>query len=240
MRGYVLDKGGVSMDPFAIEPITITLRLLVAGLLGGFIGWEREVSNHPAGFRTHILVCMGSTLIMLLSIYGFNDWMEHENVRMDPARLAAQVISGIGFLGAGTILRHGFTVTGLTTAASLWVVAAIGLAVGAGFYFASVVTTIFVLISLVFLNRMEMVMVRQRRLRLLKLKVRDETGILGKVSSFLGEHQVNIRKVTIEEEPEEQRMELRFTVKLTSEIDLTNLLQALSGMEGVYEVHMEQ
>lgn len=228
------------MDPFMAEPVTLTLRLLIAGLLGGFIGWEREVSNHPAGFRTHILVCMGSTLIMLLSIYGFNEWMEHENVRMDPARLAAQVISGIGFLGAGTILRHGFTVTGLTTAASLWVVAAIGLAVGAGFYFASVMTTVFVLISLVFLNRMEMVMLRQRRLRLLTITVNDEMGILGRVSSFLGENGVNIRKVTIEEEPEEERMELRFTIKLAPDMDVTEMLQILTKMEGVQKVHIEQ
>src|SRR5690606_39922495 len=109
----------------------------------------------PAGFRTHILVCLGSALIMLISIYGVSDFIKEENVRADPARLAAQVVSGIGFLGAGTILRHGLTVSGLTTAASLWVVAGIGLAVGAGYMFGAVLTTILTLVSLELLNRME-------------------------------------------------------------------------------------
>lgn len=91
-------------------------------LLGGLIGFERERSNHAAGLRTHILVCLGSTLIMLLSIYGFSDFVDEINVRIDPARLATAVITGIGFLGAGTILFTGKSITGLTTAASIWVV----------------------------------------------------------------------------------------------------------------------
>lgn len=104
------------------------IRLLLAGLMGGIIGLERESHGRPAGLRTHIIVSLGSCLIMLVSIYGFEDAGNR-----DPARLAAQVISGIGFLGAGTILREGATIIGLTTAASLWVVAGIGLAMGAVF-----------------------------------------------------------------------------------------------------------
>ncbi len=100
------------------------LKLLVAGLLGGIIGWERERHDRPAGLRTHILVCMGSALFTLVSdAYGVR-------VQSDPSRISAQVVSGIGFLGAGTILREGQVIRGLTTAASLWIVAAIGMAVG--------------------------------------------------------------------------------------------------------------
>ncbi|HEY0826461.1 MAG TPA: MgtC/SapB family protein, partial [Bacilli bacterium] len=132
-------------DPWFIDPVDLIIRLSIALFLGGIIGFERERNNHAAGFRTHILVCIGSALVMLLSIYGFSDFVDEENVRIDPSRLAAQVISGIGFLGAGVILRNGFSVTGLTTAASLWVAAAIGLAVGAGFHLAAVTTTLFVL-----------------------------------------------------------------------------------------------
>lgn len=137
-------------DPWTIDTLHITLRLLLALLLGGVIGFEREQNNRAAGLRTHILVCLGSTLIMLLSMYGFAEFAKLDNVRLDPARLAAQVISGIGFLGAGTILFTGKSITGLTTAASLWVVAAIGLAVGAGFYYASVLTCALALVSLFF------------------------------------------------------------------------------------------
>lgn len=133
----------------------MSLRIFISILLGGVIGMERELGSHAAGFRTHILVCLGASLVMMLSIYGFSAFVFEANVRMDPARLAAQVVSGIGFLGAGTILRTGRTVSGLTTAASLWVVAAIGLSVGAGFYYAAGLTTAAVLVSLFVLNKLE-------------------------------------------------------------------------------------
>lgn len=113
-------------NPWIIDDSHIILRLLLSMLLGGFIGFERERSNHAAGLRTHIMVSLGSTLIMLLSIYGFADFIKEANVRIDPARLATAVITGVGFLGAGTIMFTGKSITGLTTAASIWVVAAIG------------------------------------------------------------------------------------------------------------------
>ena len=113
------------------------LRLLVAAVLGGIVGMERGSGDRPAGFRTHILVCAGSALIMLVSMYGFEGFadvpLKYPNNR-DSARIAAQVVSGIGFLDAGTILHEGITVRGLTTAASLWMISAIGLATGAGVY----------------------------------------------------------------------------------------------------------
>src|SRR4051794_30035185 len=116
-------------DPWVIGNGHLVLRLLLSVLLGGLVGVERERKNHAAGLRTHTLVCLGSCLIMILSMYGFSDFADEPNVRLDPARLAAQVISGVGFLGAGTILFTGKSITGLTTAASIWVVMAIGLAV---------------------------------------------------------------------------------------------------------------
>ena len=104
------------------------MRLFLAALLGGIVGMERGSGDRPAGLRTHVLVCTGSALIMLVSIYAFDP----QTYTRDPGRIAAQVVSGIGFLGAGTILHEGLTVRGLTTAASLWMVAAIGLAIGSG------------------------------------------------------------------------------------------------------------
>ena len=117
-------------------------RLVFAALLGSAIGFERERMNWAAGLRTHMLVCVGSSLIMLVSAFGFADVLGEKNVVLDPSRIAAQVVSGIGFLGAGSILLRGEIVRGLTTAASLWSVAGVGLAVGGGMYTAAIGATI--------------------------------------------------------------------------------------------------
>lgn len=128
---------------YAIDAV---IKMLLAVLFSGVIGYEREHSHRPAGFRTHILVAVGSALVMMTSKYVF---LEYEGLaNFDPTRLGAQVISGIGFLGAGTILREGFSVKGLTTAASLWAVSCIGLAVGAGYYVGALVTTLVIYLTL--------------------------------------------------------------------------------------------
>ena len=121
-------------------------KMALAVLFSGVIGYEREHSHRPAGFRTHILVAVGSALVMMTSGYVFNEYAGLGT--FDPTRLGAQVISGIGFLGAGTILREGFSVKGLTTAASLWAVSCIGLAVGAGYYTGALVSTIVIYVTL--------------------------------------------------------------------------------------------
>jgi len=126
------------------------LRIVVAAALGGAVGIERELRDHDAGFRTHMLVAVGSALFTIVSAYAFRDFLVGGGavVRADPTRIAAQIVTGIGFLGAGAIIRQGLSVRGLTTAATLWVVAAIGMAVGAGYYGGAVITTAVVLVSL--------------------------------------------------------------------------------------------
>jgi putative Mg2+ transporter-C (MgtC) family protein len=131
----------------------ILLRLVLSWILSGLIGLERQVHRRSAGLRTHILVSLGSCLIMLTSLYVFDIYKNQTG--MDPARIAAGVITGIGFLGAGTIIREREGIKGLTTAASLWVVAGIGLAVGCGFYRAAIYATALTLIALVFLRYIE-------------------------------------------------------------------------------------
>jgi len=126
----------------------ITLRLVAAAALGSLIGFERERLLWAAGIRTHMLVCVGSCLIMIVSAYGFAGVLSQQNTVLDPSRVAAQVVSGIGFLGAGSILARGEIVKGLTTAASIWTVAAIGLAVGGGLYFAAGTSTVIILVIL--------------------------------------------------------------------------------------------
>lgn len=126
----------------------ILARLLVAAMFGSAIGFERERLLWAAGIRTHMLVCVGSCLIMIVSAFGFSDILMEQHVVLDPSRIAAQVVSGIGFLGAGSILLRGQVVKGLTTAASIWTVAAIGLAVGGGLYFAASASTVIILVIL--------------------------------------------------------------------------------------------
>ena len=128
------------------------LRLLVAGLLGGVIGWDREYRAKEAGLRTHFLVALGSALIMIVSQYGFADVLGNDGVGMDPGRVAAQVVSGIGFIGAGTILIQKQFVRGLATAAGLWATSGIGLAVGGGMYMVGVFAMLLTLVGLEFLT----------------------------------------------------------------------------------------
>jgi putative Mg2+ transporter-C (MgtC) family protein len=135
------------------------LRILVATFLSGLIGLEREVCRHEAGLRTHILVCVGSTLIMLTSLHVFDIYKAQ--AQLDPTRIAAGVITGIGFLGAGAIMRSQEGIRGLTTASSLWVVAALGLSIGCGFFKTSIFVTFLVLIVLLFLRRFENLLLKK-------------------------------------------------------------------------------
>ncbi len=144
-----------------LTDIELLKRILIACLLSGLIGLEREVRRHEAGLRTHILVCVGSTLIMLTSLYLFDIYKSL--AVNDPARIAAGVVTGIGFLGAGTIIRSQDGVRGLTTASSLWVVAALGLSIGCGFYKAAIIVTFCVLCVLLFLRRFENVLLNKGR-----------------------------------------------------------------------------
>jgi len=136
-----------------ITDMEMMLRIFVAFILSGIIGLEREIRRHEAGLRTHILVCVGSTLIMLTSLRVFDIYKTQVNI--DPTRIASGVITGIGFLGAGAIIRSTHGVRGLTTASSLWVVAALGLSVGCGFLKVSIFVTALILIVLLFLRKFE-------------------------------------------------------------------------------------
>lgn len=129
--------------------IELTVRLLVALLLGAVIGWERELQRMPAGFRTHALVALGSAIFTVVSAFAFTGPLS------DPTRIAAQIVSGVGFLGGGAILHYGGTVRGLTTAASLWAVAAVGMAAGAGLFVVAAVSTVLVIVALEVFQRIE-------------------------------------------------------------------------------------
>ncbi len=158
----ILDVQGSLMETIgSVMRIDLGMKMIVAVLAGGAIGFERQVAGKPAGLRTNILICVGSALLMDLSIHIGSVWGEgHVG---DPARLAAQVVTGIGFIGAGTIMQGGGTITGLTSAATLWVVAAIGLTAGAGFFVEALGVTLTVMAVLAGLGRLEHGLLRVSR-----------------------------------------------------------------------------
>lgn len=162
------------MDMIAsVMRFDMTIKLLVAVLAGGAIGLERQIAGKPAGLRTNILICVGSALLMDLSITVGGVW--GDGMVGDPARLAAQVVTGIGFIGAGTIMQSGGTITGLTSAATLWVVAAIGLVAGAGFFGEALGATLTVMIVLAGLGRLEHGLLRVRRK--MNVTIRTKPGV---------------------------------------------------------------
>jgi putative Mg2+ transporter-C (MgtC) family protein len=140
-----------------LTTLELVLRILAAAALGGLLGLEREISDQPAGFRTHILVSLGAALFTLVGAYGVDEFFAERSpgVGFDPTRVAAQVVTGIGFLGAGAIIRQGMNVRGLTTAASLWVTAAIGTAVGLGYWTGAITVALVTFVALFGLKRVE-------------------------------------------------------------------------------------
>ncbi|UOQ44650.1 MgtC/SapB family protein [Halobacillus salinarum] len=218
------------------EHVTIFLsRLLVALVLSGLIGFERELKNHSAGFRTHIMVGVGACLMMLLSLYGFQDFIEeYDNVRFDPARIPSYVISGIGFLGAGSIIVHGSTIRGLTTAASIWTMAGIGLVVGAGMYGLAVLTTVLVLLSLIFLNKLE----KQYFGNHMKnhfLVIGERSIQINELLSIFDHYQLSTRRVEIQQEQDGNR---RIVIELEKHQEFNDhlLVDQLSQIDHVVSV----
>lgn len=182
----------------------MSMRLLLALLLSGLIGFEREINRHSAGFRTHILVGVSSCLMMLLSLYGFEEYSESfpDFVRFDPARIPSYVISGIGFLGAGTIIVTGMNVKGLTTAASIWAVAGLGLVVGVGMVEIAILTTVIILFSLFFLNNVEKFINKKDNRSHMLITVTD-IDVISQIFSRFQDHYVEVNNINFEKNKEE-------------------------------------
>jgi putative Mg2+ transporter-C (MgtC) family protein len=187
----------------------LALRLVVAAVLTGAIGLERELRERAAGLRTHMLVGLGSALFTIVSAYGWADFTfsNRSGVVFDPTRIAAQIVTGIGFLGAGAIIRQGLSIRGLTTAAGLWVVAAIGMAAGAGYYAAALIGTALVLVGLGPVRWLEgapIVRDLRRQGRHLVVDLTPE-GSVGAVLDALHGRRLRITRVEIEDEADERR-----------------------------------
>ena len=219
-----------------ISEYEVVLRLVLAAILGGLVGIEREAHNRPAGLRTHILVTVGSALIMLVSMHGFT------GLGGDPARLAAQVVSGIGFLGAGTIMVQGSSIHGLTTAASLWVCGCIGLAIGNGYYLGGLITAGIVLFTLVSLGFFEKSIFKSKY-KTLHIIGYERAGLIGEVGTTIGECNIIIKHMelsTSEDDKISGNLHLDVVLKIPYNFETEILFNNIRRIEGIKCVKWEE
>lgn len=216
------------------EAAEIVGKLVLAVILGGLIGWQREMLDRPAGLRTHILVCVGSTVYMLVSTSFFG-------TNADAARIAAQVATGMGFLGAGTIIRQGSMVRGLTTAASMWVMAAIGLCVGRGgqAYLIAVVAAGLVFLTLTPLRALEKGILRKREYRQLLLQAREAREQVASLQEMLNKLGVEVRGVGFGELEEDGYRELRLSVRIPPEVRAEEITNQMAKIERINSIRWE-
>lgn len=217
-----------------MDPLSVLEKLVVAVVCGGVVGWQREARDRPAGLRTHVLVCLGSAVYTLASL-------SFSSPPADPGRVAAQVATGMGFLGAGTIIRHGNIVRGLTTAASLWAVAAIGLCVGIGgeaMWIAGIATFI-VLLTLTVLRRLEEVFLPGTRVSHLTVRVASGPGRLDAIRRALGEKGAEVESIEMSEVLPDGVQELHLRVLLPRDCDVTDLGSDLAHLEGFIALRCE-
>lgn len=212
-------------------------KLLLSALLGGLIGLEREMHARAAGLRTHILVATGSTLIMMVSHYMFiiyQDQTASSIVRLDPARIAAMTITGIGFLGAGTIIQSKEMIRGLTTAACLWIIAAVGLSVGCGFYIPAVITSAIALVSLYLLHYLENVLKKDwyRKLTI----AGDESDFFPSIENVLTTHHIHILKVGFDKNLNQKETTYHIDLKMKKDLMDFRVVHDLALVPGLTRV----
>ena len=216
-------------------------RLLLASILGGLIGLEREVHGRPAGFRTHLLVSLGSCLFCLTSIEVYQIYGNFSGavpVGIDPGRIAAQVVTGIGFLGAGAIIRERASIRGLTTAACLWVAAGLGIACGLGLFQMAIAVTVIALINLLLLKQVEKRLNRDIYV-MVKVWSEDRPDFIPQVYQLLGETGIDRVEAKFERDLERKVMFIEFQMKRGKKVTSPDLLARLSALDGVKRVSVD-
>jgi len=221
-----------------VSDTQIIFRLLVAAALGALVGYERECHNQPAGLRTHIILVIGATLAMTLSI---NLAMEFRPLvpNGDPARLAAQVISGIGFLGVGAIIRYGANIKGLTTATSMWSMAVVGLVVGAGYYLVAAFTTGLLLVTLILINFFEKRFIKPVITSQLTISAVDKREMLDKMRRVIEKHARIGSGISIQKDLHNKRAKFVMMVKMKEGGLIDEMLAELTELEGIRVINLE-
>ncbi len=210
-------------------------KLGLSALLGGVVGFERELHYQSAGLRTHMVVALGSCLIMMVSIH-MGDLSAGKS---DPGRIAAQVVAGVGFLGAGAIMRSGLSVRGLTTAACLWTVAGMGLAVGSGYWRAAIMTTLMVLVATYVFQKLEIRLTRGRYLRKFVVQGRESTALVAALEGILQQSGSTVREIDIQRNIVEKRMTVSITASCPEDHDVDKLSRAFSVLPDVEKVEID-
>jgi putative Mg2+ transporter-C (MgtC) family protein len=220
----------------------VVLRLVLASLLCGAIGFERETRDQPAGFRTHILLGLGAALFTLVSAYGFEPFtraaLGSGGLQFDPTRIAAQIVAGVGFLGAGAIIRQGGDVRGLTTAASLWAASAIGMAVGAGYLFGAGAATVLAVATLYALRRFRSSVISPLRLDSagLELDLTDRGSSPADALQILRRHNISIRNM--DAVIDEERARYKLQVRVHPSANVHDVLTELSGLPEIERISL--
>lgn len=210
-------------------------RIVLAGVLAAAIGLERQYHYKEAGLRTHFLVGVGSATLMILSKYAFADMLGTPGVDLDPSRVASQVVTGVGFIGAGTIVFRRNLIYGLTTAAGLWATSAVGMAVGAGLYAVGAVTAALILGGLWALDRLAR-RLAVRRLRHLVVTLHDQPGEIGRLGTTLGQMGVNIARIEVGQQSE-GRLEIELFLSVPADVGMDRVAAAVERLEGMQVTH---
>lgn len=226
----------------------IIIRLILALIIGGLIGYERELQNRAAGFRTHILVCLGATVISLLQIDIGNKAIAmielnknlSEVIKVDYGRLGAQVITGVGFIGAGAIIHTKGNIKGLTTAATLWIVACLGLSIGMGEYFISIFATIIIFITLVFLKRIEDKFIAKNIIKEFEIKYYNEGNIKNEIECFLEKKKIKIKRIEyFINENTQKEIYARYIVLKPRYVNLDKILKELMEYVDILYINLK-
>ncbi len=224
------------IDSKEINAITVSIRISMIILFAGLIGWNREQKNHGAGFRTHILIGLGSTILMFLSIYVPDS---DSTTTGDPSRIAAQVVSGVGFLCAGAIIKSGMTIKGLNTAASIWVVSAIGLLVGSGLYFASFLTTIVTLIILIVFDLVEARYFGRFEYKVLVLDLRQKKFHKKGFRELLAKNKLRLVSESFMQDFQTKKAQIKLTIAVPREFDILKIVDEIRNLSDVTKISIE-
>jgi putative Mg2+ transporter-C (MgtC) family protein len=216
-----------------IPETEILLRVLLAAALGALVGWQREIHHQPAGLRTHIILVVGAALCMTLSI-DVAQQFRPIGVIGDPGHIAAQIVSGIGFLGAGAIIRDGFSVKGLTTAASVWTMAIVGMTAGLGYYLASIAVALFIFVVLTLVNSLEKRYIHPHLEVTITLKAVDRDGLIEDVKKIFVEKGRSIISLGIHRNLEDRNLSIEAEIDTTQADPTSTLLDDLSAIPGVH------
>ena len=211
------------------------LKLLLSVLCGAVIGFERELRDKPAGLRTHMLICIGSTLITMVSLHVALTYSERQVTVSDPGRIAAQIVTGIGFLGGGTIIQARGSVHGLTTAATIWVMAGIGLSIGSGYYAPALATTVLLLGTLILLRWIEQLMTKPAHFAYFRVESRREPGVLDDINRIADEETLELDDFKLTRADEGLKIEFALTCSTETR---NALIDKLLGIDAISDVHV--